>query len=80
MFKYLILAQCVVSFTSDYLIDTLSWPEVLFIPVQIVKILIDNGTHSLTALICWTSVLLQLTQKDEQSPGFLERYDSESRF
>ena len=75
MFKYLILAQCVVSLTSDYLIDALSGPEVLFIPVQIVKILIDNGTHSLTALICWTSVLLQLTQKDERPTEFHERYD-----
>ena len=75
MFKYLILAQCVVSFASDYLIDALRGPGVLFIPVQIVKILIDNGTHSLTALICWTSVLVQLTQKDEQSSGFLGRYD-----
>ena len=75
MFKYLILAQCVVSFTSDYLIIALSGPEMLFIPVPIVKILIDNGTHSLTALICWTSVLLQLTQKDESPTEFHERYD-----
>ena len=74
MFKYLALAQCTVSITADCAIGYLNGPKVLYVPVKIVKLLIDNGTHSLTAVICWTSVLVQLTQKDEQFSDILDRY------
>ena len=76
MFKYLILSQWAVFLISDYAFVMFSGPIVLSIPVDLVKILIDNGTHSLTALICWTSVLVQLTPKDESTSGLCGRYGS----
>ena len=76
MFKYLVLTQWAVSLISDYAFVMFSGPIVLSIPVELVKIVIDNGTHSLTALICWTSVLVQLTPKDESTSGIYGRYKS----
>ena len=74
MFTYLVLIQWTVTIISDYAIGWLSGQKVLSVHVDIAKILIDNGTHSLTALICWTSVLVQLTQKNEHFCEICPRY------